>query len=122
MAQGLLQNLDATLEVHSAGTKPAAEVHPLAVKVMFEEGIDISNHKPKHIEQYLAEAWDYVITVCDGAHETCPVFTGKVHKQLHIPYEDPDAFSGPEAEILENFRRVRDQIKEGMQHFYKRYR
>lgn len=63
MAQGILQNLDPHLDVHSAGTEPASEVHPLGVNVMAEIGIDISNHYPKHIDKYLGESWDYVITV-----------------------------------------------------------
>ena len=64
MAQGILQSLDPQLDVHSAGTKPASEVHPLGIKVMAEIGLDISAHYPKNIDQYLGESWDYVITVC----------------------------------------------------------
>ena len=120
MAQGILQSLDPQLEVHSAGVKPASEVHPLGVKVMAEIGIDISKHYPKHIDQYLGEAWDYVITVCGGANESCPVFIGKVGKRLHIGFEDPDAFKGTEEEILPEFRRVREEIKRKMQDFYLR--
>ena len=118
MAQGILQSLDPQLEVHSAGVKPASEVHPLGVKVMAEIGIDISKHYPKHIDQYLGEAWDYVITVCGGANESCPVFIGKVGKRLHIGFDDPDAFKGTEEEILPEFRRVRDEIMIKMKDFY----
>lgn len=118
MAQGILQSLDSQLEVHSAGIKPAAEVHPLGITVMAEIGIDISKHYPKHIDQYLGEPWDYVITVCGGANESCPVFIGKVGKRLHIGFDDPDAFKGMDAEVLPEFRRVRDEIRTQMQKFY----
>ena len=118
MAQGILQNLDPQLEVHSAGIRPAAEVHPLGIKVMAEIGIDISKHYPKHIDQHLGESWDYVITVCGGANESCPVFIGKVDKRLHIGFDDPDAFKGTEEDILPEFRRVRDEIMTKMQDFY----
>ena len=81
---------------------------------MKEIGIDISQHYPKSIEQYIGEQWDYVITVCGGAKESCPVFTGKVGHRLHIGFGDPDAFKGTEEEILPEFRCVRDEIKENM--------
>ncbi|MBQ0030540.1 MAG: arsenate reductase ArsC [Bacteroidales bacterium] len=118
MAHGILKHIDPTLDVHSAGVKPAAEVHPLGVKVMQEIGIDISKHYPKHIDQYLGQEWNYVITVCGGAKENCPLFTGKVGKRLHIGFDDPDAFKGSEEEVLPEFRRVRDEIKAKMEHFY----
>ena len=118
MAQGILQSLDPKLDVHSAGIRPATEVHPLAVKVMAEIGIDISNQSPKHINQYLGESWDYVITVCGGANESCPMFIGKVGKRLHIGFDDPDAFKGTEEEVLPEFRRVRDEILVKMKGFY----
>lgn len=118
MAHGILKSIDPELDVHSAGIRPASEVHPLGIKVMAEIGIDISKHYPKHIEQYLGETWDYVITVCDGANESCPVFPGKIGKRLHIGFDDPDAFKGTEEEVLPEFRRVRDEIKKEMQNFY----
>lgn len=118
MAQGILQSLAPQLEVHSAGIRPATEVHPLGIKVMAEMGIDISKHYPKHINQYLSETWDYVITVCGGANESCPVFSGKVGKRLHIGFDDPDAFKGTEEEILSEFRRVRDEIMVQMKDFF----
>ncbi len=117
MAQGILQSLDSTATVCSAGTRPVAEVHPLGIKVMKEIGIDISHHYPKSINQYLGEEWDYVITVCGGAKESCPIFTGKVHNRLHIGFDDPDAFKGTEEEVLHEFRRVRDEIKIKMTEF-----
>lgn len=79
--------------------------------VMKEEGIDISHHTPKLVDQYLGEEWDYVITVCDHANETCPLFMGKVKHRLHIGFEDPSNATGPEEFIMSEFRRVRDQIK-----------
>lgn len=114
MAQGILQSLD----VHSAGIQPASEVHPLVIKVMSEIGIDISGHYPKHIDQYIGESWDYIITVCGGADESCPMFIGNVGKRIHIGFDDPDAFTETDEEILAEFRRVRDEIKRKMQDFY----
>lgn len=118
MAQGILQSLDPQLDVHSAGTKPASEVHPLGIKVMSEIGIDISTHYPKHIDRFLDQEWDFVITVCGGANESCPMFSGKVGKRMHIGFDDPDAFTGTDEEIIAEFRRVRDEIKLKMQEFY----
>lgn len=110
MAHGILQYLHPEAEVCSAGVKPASEVHPLAIKVMDEIGIDISMHYPKNVSEYLGQSWDYVITVCGGAKENCPSFTGIVKTRLHIGFDDPDAFIGTEEQILEEFRRVRDEI------------
>ncbi|MCK9321949.1 MAG: arsenate reductase ArsC, partial [Bacteroidales bacterium] len=94
MAHGFLQSFDKDLEVFSAGTEPSEKVNTNAVQVMQEIGIDISKHLPKHINQYLQETWDYVITVCDDANETCPVFIGSVKKRLHIGFEDPSKTKG----------------------------
>lgn len=110
MAQGILQNLDPRLEVHSAGIQPASEVHPLSIQVMAEIGVDLSTHVPKHIEQYLNEPWDYVITVCGGADKSCPQFTGEVGRRLHIGFDDPDGFVGSDEEKLNEFRRIRNEI------------
>lgn len=114
MAHGILQSLHPHAQVCSAGVRPASEVHPLAIKVMAEIGIDISGHYPKNVSQYLDQQWDYVITVCGGAREECPVFTGKVGERLHIGFDDPDAFTGPEDQVLDEFRRVRDEILKAM--------
>ncbi|GAB4298537.1 MAG: arsenate reductase ArsC [Ignavibacteriaceae bacterium] len=111
MAEGFLKSFDYNLEVYSAGTKPAEKVNPKAVQVMNEVGIDISNNYPKDVEQFINESFDYVITVCDNAKETCPLFIGKVGKQLHIGFEDPAEATGTEEEILAVFRKVRDEIK-----------
>lgn len=111
MAHGILKHLHPEWNIFSAGTKPAAEVHPLGIRVMQEIGIDISHHYPKSLDQYLDQAWDYVITVCGGAKESCPVFSGRVNHRLHIGFDDPDAFEGTEEEVLPQFRRVRDEIR-----------
>lgn len=112
MAHGFLQSFDKTLVVCSAGTEPAQRVNPKAVAVMGEAGIDISHHTPKMVNQYLDELWDYVVTVCDHANETCPVFTGKVTNRLHLGFEDPSHAVGTEEFILGEFRRVRDEIRD----------
>lgn len=112
MAHGILQQLEPSWEIHSAGVRPAAEVHPLAVQVMKEIGIDLSHHFPKQVDRYLDQPWDYVITVCGGARENCPLFQKKVKHRLHIGFDDPDAFTGTSDEILAEFRRVRDEIRD----------
>jgi arsenate reductase len=118
MAQGFLQSFDKHIEVHSAGTIPAKQVNQQAVQVMLEIGIDISNHTPKLVDQYLNDSWDYVITVCDSANETCPAFLGKVKNRLHIGFEDPSHATGTNEFIRSEFRRVRDEIKQKLFQFY----
>jgi len=118
MAEGFLKSFDKNLEVYSAGTKPAEKVNPNAVKVMNEVGIDLSKNYPKLVDKFLNEQFDYVITVCDNAKETCPVFIGKVEKQLHIGFEDPADAIGTEEEIIAVFRKVRDAIKKDFYKFY----
>ena len=118
MAHGFLQSFDKALTVCSAGTEPARQVNQTAVKVMQEIGIDISHHTPKMVDQYLNEEWDYVITVCDHANETCPAFFGKVKHRLHMGFEDPSHAVGTDEFIWSEFIRVRDQIKEGFWKFY----
>ena len=118
MAHGFLQSFDASIEVYSAGTEPASEVNKKAVKVMDEAGIDISLHFPKLVDQYINDEWDYLITVCDDANETCPAFFGKVKHRLHIGFEDPSGKTGTDEYIWSEFRRIRDDIKEA---FYKLY-
>lgn len=94
MAHGFLQSFDSHQEVYSAGTSPAEHVHPLAISVMAEVGIDISHHVPRNVKEYLDEPWDYVITVCGGANEKCPTFVGKVGKRIHIGFDDPSNVVG----------------------------
>ena len=118
MAEGLLRSFDPDLQVFSAGIKPAEKVNPFAVKVMNELGIGLSNQKPKSVEQFLNQSFDYVITVCDIAKETCPIFIGQVKHKLHIGFEDPAESHGSDDEISSVFRQVRDQIKEVLYQFY----
>ncbi len=118
MAQGFLQSFDKSITVCSAGTEPAKQVNQTAVKVMKEAGIDISHHTTKMVDQYLKDEWDYVITVCDHANETCPVFMGKVKHRLHMGFEDPSHAKGTEEFILSEFCKVRDEIKEGVYKLY----
>jgi arsenate reductase len=118
MAHGFLQSFNNNLIVRSAGTEPASRVNPTAIRVMLESGIDISRHKPESVDQYKREEWDYVITVCDHANETCPVFTGKVKSRLHIGFDDPSHAEGSEDYILSEFRRVRDEIKKAFNELY----
>jgi len=118
MAEALLESFDNTLEVHSAGTEPAARVNPNAVKVMSEIGIDISQNQPKLVDQFLGENFDYVITVCDHAKETCPVFFGNVKQRLHMGFNDPAEATGSENDVLAVYRRVRDEIQAQFYQFY----
>jgi len=118
MAHGFLKSFDSSMKICSAGTKPASEINAKAVAVMKEVGIDISNHKPESVDTYLNEVWDYVITVCDDANETCPVFTGKVNHRLHIGFEDPSKVNGTDEFIWGEFRRVRDEIKNKFYELY----
>ena len=118
MAMGFLRAIDANLDVQSAGTDPTSAVNPYAIKAMTEVGIDLSKELPKSVELYLGEEWDFVITVCAGANESCPAFTGKVGKRMHIGFDDPASATGTDEEIMAVFRRVRDEIKKEMQKFY----
>ena len=112
MAHGFIQSFNCNIDVHSAGTKPAEKVNSKAIEVMKEVGIDITSHTPKSVEIYLNDEWDYVITVCGGANESCPRFTGKVLKRLHIGFDDPSDAIGTDEYVMNEFRRVRDEIKE----------
>lgn len=121
MAHGFLQSFDSHQEVYSAGTSPAEHVHPLAISVMAEVGIDISHHVPRNVKEYLDEPWDYVITVCGGANETCPIFVGKVGKRIHIGFDDPSNVVGSKEHVISEFRRVRDDIRKAFCDFYATY-
>ena len=118
MAEGFLKSFDTNLEVFSAGTNPAEKVNPFAVKAMQEIGIDISNGIAENVNTYLSQSFDYVITVCDNAKETCPVFIGNVKHQLHIGFDDPADAKGSEEDIMPVYRRVRDEIKTKFYEFY----
>ena len=119
MAMGFLQSFNSEIEVYSAGTFPATKVNPRAIQAMSESGIDISKSSPKSVEAYVNDKWDFVITVCDDANEACPVFLGKVKHRMHFGFEDPSHSSGTEEQIMNEFRRVRDEIKTIFYKFYK---
>ena len=111
MAEGLLRNFYGDyFEVLSAGTNPS-EVHPYAIKVMMEIGIDISNQRSKSVENFMDRDIDYVITVCDNAKETCPFFPGG-KKYMHKSFKDPGSVSGTEDQVINVFRDVRDEIRD----------
>jgi len=118
MAEGFLKSVNNNLEVYSAGTNPAESVNSYAVKAMKEIGIDISDGIPENVEKYLSESFDYVITVCDNAKETCPVFLGNVEHRLHIGFDDPADAVGTEDEVMPVYRRVRDEIRKDFRKFY----
>jgi len=122
MAEGFLRSFDSGLEVFSAGTVAEGKVNPFAAKVMNEVDIDISIQTSDSVNLYLKDNFDYVITVCDGAKKICPVFTGNVKNRLHFGFEDPAAARGTEDEVLPVYRKVRDQIKETFNEFYKQIR
>jgi arsenate reductase (thioredoxin) len=119
MAQGFLQSFDKRLDVYSAGTNPSEQINQTAVDVISEKGIDLSSQKPKSVDLYLKDEWDYVITVCDEANETCPYFPGTVRNRLHFGFEDPSLIKGPEKLIKSEFRRIRDDIERTFYNFYK---
>jgi len=110
MAAGFLRSFNLDLEVHSGGTHPAKSVSRGAITVMAELGIDISLSEPTSVDRYLGQSFDWVITVCDNAKESCPVFRGTVGRRLHIGFDDPAEATGTEEQILAEFRRVRDEI------------
>ncbi len=118
MAHGFLQSFDLGITVCSAGTEASGKLNQKAVAAMKEAGIDISNHTSDSVEIYLGEEWDYVITVCGGANESCPAFIGKVKHRLHIGFDDPSHAVGTDEFIWSEFLRVRDQIKDQFLDFY----
>jgi arsenate reductase len=118
MAEAFVKFYYPEFEVYSAGTNPAKEINPYAVRVMNEVGIDISKQYPKSVDNFINDEFDYVITCCDGAKENCPVFTGKVKNRVHIGFIDPAEAKGSEDEILDVFRTVRDEIKIQFKSFF----
>ena len=119
MAEGFLKSFNKDLEVFSAGTEPTDQVHPKAVEVMREVEVDLTDNRPKSVNKYLGQEFDYVITVCGGAKESCPNFSGKVKNRLHIGFDDPAEAIGTEEEVLNEFRGIRDEIKRDFEAFYK---
>lgn len=118
MAHGFLQSFNPGITVCSAGTQASGKLNQKAVSVMKEAGIDISGHTSDSVEKYLNDEWDYVITVCGGANESCPAFFGKVKHRLHIGFDDPSHAEGTDEFIQSEFIRVRDEIKAGFYKFY----
>lgn len=111
LAEGLLRSLAPDLfEVFSAGSAPAGYVHPIAIEVMAEIGIDISQHESKHLDQFLDQGISTVVTVCGNADQACPTFPGQVNR-YHWPFPDPAHATGSEEEVRAVFRRVRDDIR-----------
>jgi arsenate reductase (thioredoxin) len=118
MAHGFLKSFSKKLDVQSAGTEASGQLNKKAVEVMAEIGIDISQHTSDSVEKYLDEPWDYVITVCGGANETCPAFIGSVKNRLHIGFDDPSHATGTDEFIMSEFHRVRDEIKAAFYQLY----
>jgi arsenate reductase len=120
MAEGLLRHeVDPSCEIFSAGTKPT-QVRPEAIAVMQEAGIDISDHHSKSVEEFLGQDFDYVITVCDSARETCPVFPAKT-RRIHWSIEDPAAVNGSKEERLEAFRKARNELQGRLRAFVREH-
>jgi arsenate reductase (thioredoxin) len=111
LAEGILRRaLGDGFRVESAGSKPAGYVHPLAIRALEEIGVDVSGHHSKHMELFLADEVETVITVCGNADQACPVFPGQISRH-HWPFDDPAHASGTEEEQMHVFRRVRDEIR-----------
>ncbi len=111
LAEGFLRAVAGDLlDVQSAGSNPAGYVHPKAIQVMREAGIDISQHRSKHLNEFLDKNVETVITVCGNADQACPMFPGQVNRH-HWPFDDPAKAQGSDEEILNTFRRVREEIK-----------
>ena len=122
MAEGILRReANDLFDVYSAGSNPAGYVHPLAVEALKEIGIDISAHTSKHLDRFLDAGIDTVITVCDNANESCPVFPGKVNR-YHWGFEDPPKAVRPGESELDAFRRIRDDIRKVFGAFVSGYR
>ena len=116
MAEGLLKHHgNGKFEVYSAGLKPSY-VHPLAIKVMAESDIDVTNQYSKTVNEFFDQEFSYIITVCGGAKELCPAFQGR-HKALHWSIDDPATAEGTEEEMMKVFRNVREKILEEVNHF-----
>ncbi len=116
MAEGLLRDIAANkFEVESAGVAPS-HVRPEAIEAMREIGIDISSHRSKSVDEFVSQEFDYIITVCDNAKESCPVFPGNAER-LHWSFDDPAAVEGTSEEKLTAFRRVRDDIRDRLRTF-----
>ncbi|GAA5120211.1 arsenate reductase ArsC [Luteolibacter yonseiensis] len=111
MAEGILRDkLGSGFRIESAGSRPAGYVHPLAIRALSEIGIDISGNRSKHLDEFLGDDIETVITVCGNADQVCPMFPGQVNRH-HFPFDDPAHAEGGEEEQMVMFRRVRDEIQ-----------
>jgi arsenate reductase len=111
MAEGILRAAAGdVLDVRSAGSKPAGYVHPLAIRALAEIGIDIADHRSKHLDEFLSSNVETVITVCGNADQACPMFPGQMNRH-HWGFDDPAHATGSEDEQMARFRRVRDEIR-----------
>jgi arsenate reductase len=120
MAEGYFKSMAGDrFDVFSAGLEPSI-VNPWAIQVMKEDGMDISTHSSKDVDQFVGKRFDYIITVCDNAKERCPFFPGQAER-IHWSFEDPAAARGTEAEILAVFRKVRDQIRDKIERFLRNF-
>jgi len=119
MAEGLINARLEGFEAFSAGTKPSGYVHPKAIAVMNELGIDLSHNESKNLEQFRGQYFDYVLTVCDSAKENCPVWLEAAGQREHLGFDDPAEATGSDEEITAEFRRVRDEIAERVLGFLK---
>ena len=117
MAEGLVNHfLGDRIQAFSAGTE-ATRVNPLAARVMAEIGIDLATHRSKTMDEFVNETFDYVITLCGDASEKCPLFFGGVQR-VHLGFDDPSRLPGSDDEVLPDYRRVRDEIKERIGQFF----
>lgn len=121
MAEAYLKNLDPELNVYSAGPEPAEIVHPLTIQAMAEIGIDISKSSTSNINEFVNQDWDYVITVCDIAKESCPVFKGNVKNSISLKFDDPLSYEGDDEFLLKLIRTTRTQIINIFEDFYNEF-
>lgn len=119
MAHGFMKSFNNKLVIESAGTEASGKLNQKAVQAMAELGIDISSHTSDSVEKFLNDEWDYVITVCGGANEVCPVFIGKVKNRLHIGFDDPSFATGTDEFIRSEYIRVRNEIKAAFNELYR---
>jgi len=118
MAEGFLKTFDDRITVVSAGTEPSSQVHPKAIAAMQLVNINISSNYPKSVSDFINQNFDYVITVCGGANQSCPTFTGNVKTRLHIGFDDPAEANGTDEEIMKEFLRIRNEIEQDFRSFY----
>lgn len=119
MAEAYLRSFDQSLEVYSAGSNPDDKIHPLAIEVMKEEGLDISDRVPKKIEPFFDQCFDYVLTMSNKEKELLDSFNGRVENKIHLNFEDPVQVECKDNDRIEAFRQTRDDIRENFERFYR---